>query len=419
MAQLSIIVTTYNVAPYLEECLDSLLAQTFTDTEILVVDDGSTDQSPEIIERYADNDGRIVPVLLETNSVGGVATAANAGLDRATSPWIGFADGDDYFEPTMFEKLHEAATSTDSDLAMCRYKLSDPDLVLTDPAEVGRWAQVDAGHHVLTAETRKRFLRFIAVPWRKLYRREMLETNSIRFPVGDYFYEDNPFHWFCVVSADSIALVPEVLCYHRIGRAGQTMATADERLFRIFAHHATIHAWLEDRGLLDAYAATLLAWAISQMEWIAPRTPPELRRQLFTILQGVYAGYTEEVVQQALVEGSKGKTARELSRTVTHGNFASFNRTLDAGPASSSLLTTAVYHLRYSGPRKSAAVAIRYARRLVLRMLTRARRVGDHKAVTNSDLMFASVHLDRRLARIEAELKELRGVVDEAEPGQT
>ena len=85
-----------------------------------------------------------------------------------------------------------------------------------------------------TCQTRRQFLRFIAVPWRKLYRRSLLEDHAIRFPVSDSFYEDNPFHWFSVISARSIAVVPEVLCYHRVGRAGQTMATADERLFQIF-----------------------------------------------------------------------------------------------------------------------------------------------------------------------------------------
>ena len=131
------------------------------------------------------------------------------------------------------------------------------------PTSVGgqRWSPDGT---ISTCAATKRFLRFIAVPWRKLYRRSLLEDNLIRFPVGDHFYEDNPFHWFCLLSAGSIAVVPQVLCYHRVGRAGQTMANGDARLFTIFAHHGTIQDWLRERALFDIYSVSLLEWVISQ-----------------------------------------------------------------------------------------------------------------------------------------------------------
>ena len=164
--------------------------------------------------------------------------------------------------------------------------------------------------------TRQQVLRFIAVPWRKLYRRSLLTEPAIRFPVSDGFYEDNPFHWFTVLSARSLAVVPEVLCYHRVGRAGQTMATVDVRLFQLFAHHDTIHAWLADRRLLEVYDTSLLGWVISQMEWIARRTPPPLQRTLFDTLVPIFAQYTRETVASALREGGKGATAQRLSAAV-------------------------------------------------------------------------------------------------------
>ena len=254
MAEVSIIVTAYNIERYIEQCLDSVAAQTLSDIEVLVVDDGSSDTTPQKIVEFCDGDQRFIPVLLPENSPGGVATAANAGLDRATARWVGFVDGDDYVEPTMFERLVNAAAACDADLAMCEYQeVVDGSGERRDPADAHRWAELTASCYKLDVHTRRQVLRFIAVPWRKLYRRSLLEDNAIRFPVSDGFYEDNPFHWFSVISARSIAVVPEVLCYHRVGRTGQTMATADERLFQIFTHHDTIHTWLAAKGLLDVY----------------------------------------------------------------------------------------------------------------------------------------------------------------------
>ena len=210
MADLSIIVTAYNIEDYIEQCLDSVAAQTLRDLEVLVVDDGSSDSTPDKIVEFCAGDPRFIPVLLPENSPGGVATAANAGLDRATAPWVGFVDGDDYVEPTMFERLVGAAAGCDADLAMCQYQeVVDGSGERRDPADAHRWAELTASCYELDVPTRRQFLRFIAVPWRKLYRRSLLEKNAIRFPVSDGFYEDNPFHWFAVISAQSVAVVPE------------------------------------------------------------------------------------------------------------------------------------------------------------------------------------------------------------------
>jgi glycosyltransferase involved in cell wall biosynthesis len=363
VAAVSIIVTTYNIEQYVEQCLESVAAQTLSDIEVLVVDDGSSDSTPAKIEAFCAKDSRFVPVLLGENSPGGVATAANAGLDRATAPWIGFVDGDDFVEPTMFQRLVEAATANDTDLAMCQYKEVDEATgERKNPADAHRWADLDRDVYRLDVANRKAFLRFISVPWRKLYRRALLEDNKVRFPVGDYFYEDNPVHWFTILSADSIALVPATLCYHRMGRSGQTMATADSRLFEIFRHHDTIHTWLTERRILDAYETSLLGWVISQMEWIGRRTPPKLQRELFDILVPIFAHYTTDVVEQALREGHKGVAAHRLSMAVAKGEYGTFARALSSRPDSTNPVVTAAYHLRHTGPRHTAVLTARYLR---------------------------------------------------------
>ncbi|MBO0811052.1 MAG: glycosyltransferase [Microlunatus sp.] len=410
MADVSIIVTAYNIEGYIEQCLDSIAAQTLRDIEVLVVDDGSSDATAAKISAFCDRDPRFVPILLPENSPGGVATAANAGLDRASAPWVGFVDGDDYVEPTMFERLVRAATTSDSDLAMCEYQeVVDGSGERRDPADAHRWAELTESCYELDVHTRRLFLRFIAVPWRKLYRRSLLEENGIRFPVSDIFYEDNPFHWFSVISARSIAVVPEVLCYHRIARAGQTMSTADERLFNIFRHHDTIHSWLGSRQLLDVYQTALTAWVISQMEWISKRTPPELRRSLFDTLVPVFSEYSRDTVVTALRESNKGVTAQRLSMAVSKREYGTFARTLASRPGSRNPVVAAAFHLRHSGVQHTAVLTGRYVHNVISNRLgpatsriTRARREPN-----GQDVMFGLMVIQHRLAGIEERLLEL------------
>ena len=420
MADLSIIVTAYNIESYIEQCLDSVAAQTLGDFEVIVVDDGSTDSTPQRIAEFCDGDARFVPVLLPDNSPGGVGTAANAGLDRATAPWVGFVDGDDYIEPRMFERLVSAAEATDADLAMCEYQeVVDGSEERRDPADAHRWAELTAPCYPLDVQTRKQFLRFIAVPWRKLYRRSLLEDHAIRFPISEGFYEDNPFHWFVVLSARSIAVVPEVLCYHRVGRTGQTMAAADERLFQIFAHHATIHSWLAERRLLDVYESTLIGWVISQVEWISRRTPPPLRRALFETLVPIFAEYSMATIATALRDGNKGVNAQRLSAALAKRDFGSFAGALASRPGSRSPFVSAAFHLRHSGAQHTAVLAGRYIRRMlqnagVAQALTRVSQLARDPGP--QDVMFGLMVVQHRLLAMEERLGEVQsrlGAIEE------
>jgi glycosyltransferase involved in cell wall biosynthesis len=422
--ELSIVVTTYDIEAYVEQCLESVAAQTLADVEVLVVDDGSTDSTPERITAFCARDPRFVPVLLPTNSPGGVATAANAGLDRARGRWVGFVDGDDFVEPTMFARLVEAAEAAGADLAMCAYQeVVDGTGERHDPADAHRWGALTEPSYELDVETRKRFLRFIAVPWRKLYRRDLLEEHRIRFPVVDGFYEDNPFHWFALLAARSVAVVPEVLCYHRVGRAGQTMAAADERLFQIFVHHDTIHDWLEAKGLLDVYDTTLLGWVLSQMEWISRRTPPQLQRRLFDVLVPIVAQYRPDTLAAALREGNKGATTQRMSAAVAKREFGSFARRLSTRPQTDNPLVTAAFHLKHSGVQHTAVLTGRYVRNVLQgtrlkRALNLTRRVGHHEP-TRQDLMFGLVVIEQRLKSLEAQVARLDvGAAAPAAPAQ-
>ena len=122
--KISIIIPAYNIAPYLPRCLDSVLEQTYTNLEIIVVDDGSKDDTRAVIEEYAERDNRIVPVYKENT---GVSDTRNKGLDVATGDYIGFIDGDDYIEKNMYEVLMSNAIKYNADISHCGYKLKFPE----------------------------------------------------------------------------------------------------------------------------------------------------------------------------------------------------------------------------------------------------------------------------------------------------
>lgn len=189
MKKISIIVAIYNVKEYVEKCVSSILKQTYTNLEIILVDDGAADGSGDICDSMAQKDSRIVVIHKEN---GGLSDARNAGLDIATGDYISFVDGDDTIEPDMFEKLVSDIEKYDADVSCCRYR---------KVWENGESLEIGADHetHIYEGlESLKEYLYGkILDPFAvcKLYRRSILYPESsepLRFIKG-ITSEDNPF----------------------------------------------------------------------------------------------------------------------------------------------------------------------------------------------------------------------------------
>ena len=118
--KISVIVPAYNNAPWLSRCLDSILAQTYQNLEIIVVNDGSKDDTPAVMESYADKDPRVHTIHKEN---GGVTSARLAGVKASTGMWIGFVDGDDAIDPDMYQRLLENALTHHADISHCGYRM--------------------------------------------------------------------------------------------------------------------------------------------------------------------------------------------------------------------------------------------------------------------------------------------------------
>ncbi len=117
--KISIVIPSYNEEKNISRCLDSVLNQTFTDFEVLCVDDGSSDETFDIIKEYSKKDSRIIPLK---NPEKGVSSARNFGIENSNGDYIGFVDSDDFIQPQMYEFLYKAVTENNCDFSVCRYK---------------------------------------------------------------------------------------------------------------------------------------------------------------------------------------------------------------------------------------------------------------------------------------------------------
>ena len=178
---ISVIVPVYNVEEYLEECLDSIQKQTYIDIEVILVNDGSTDRSKEICERYCKKDSRFKLVNQENKGLSG---ARNRGMLESKGEFISFVDSDDVLKEDMLEQLMKQMTSEDIDIVECWYTNEKQELELSTPKNVKTIFQGDS-KEALVSLCKDNIVRLNAVA--KLFRRQVI----INFPfLEGLFYED-------------------------------------------------------------------------------------------------------------------------------------------------------------------------------------------------------------------------------------
>lgn len=176
-ALISIIVAVYNIKEYLPRCVDSILAQTYKNLEIILVDDGSTDGSGKICDDYAMSEERI-QVVHKKN--GGLSDARNAGLEVAKGDYIGFVDGDDWIEPGMYCAMYEACEGEHAQIAVCRYKqITKSGVIDASTNNSVSLSKAEALEIYVCGD--ERYLIYNSV-WSKLFSAKLIF--GMRFPVG-------------------------------------------------------------------------------------------------------------------------------------------------------------------------------------------------------------------------------------------
>ena len=205
----SIIVPCYKVEQYLPVCIESILNQSYSDWELILVDDGSPDRSGEICDQYAAKDERI-RVIHKQNA--GVAAARNSGVELATGDYATYLDGDDYLHPDCLRELVRIAEGQHADIVQCGYVRGND--TIFPPSEQKETVKEYTNHSVFAADVAK------IIVWGKLYRMDILK--DIRIPEGRYF-EDDLVTWRWYYAADRIVVTSHPYYYYTCN-AQSTMA---------------------------------------------------------------------------------------------------------------------------------------------------------------------------------------------------
>jgi glycosyltransferase involved in cell wall biosynthesis len=208
MELISVIVPVYRVEEYLDRCVQSIVNQTYSNLEILLVDDGSPDRCPMMCEKWAEKDLRI-KVIHRQN--GGISAARNTGVANSTGPYILMVDSDDYLYAGMIETLYRTLLETDADLAICDYKRGREDNYIFRVDAKASYEIVSAKEALIRAYmSSDSALQYIA-PWGKLYKRSLFD--GLCYPEGKIF-EDIYLTHKILYRCGRIAVVPQKMVYY-------------------------------------------------------------------------------------------------------------------------------------------------------------------------------------------------------------
>lgn len=213
--KISVIVPVYNTEKYLHRCVDSILAQTFTDFELLLVNDGSTDGSGAICDEYAQKDSR-VRVFHKEN--GGVSSARNIGIDNAQGDWITFIDSDDRIEHRHLYLLYEARTEN---FSMSSY--------IYEKKGIQEYECLNDELIILSSENLSNILMKGAfmTPICKLFNREIIESNKLRYDEEITSREDTLFVWMYLLKIDKVKTISEFTYHYYITGNGLSSKIVD------------------------------------------------------------------------------------------------------------------------------------------------------------------------------------------------
>lgn len=230
----SVVVAIYNVEDYLEECLDSLVNQTMDGLEIIAVNDGSTDSSEKILKDYAIRYPQKIKAIHKNN--GGLSDARNVGIERSEGEFIGFVDGDDWVDVSMFERLYKKATASQSDIVVCAFNR----MYCESEKKYDNRYRVEAPVRAIYSDFEKSVIenpRLLyasrSYAWNKIYRRSFFLEGGHKFPVGQWF-EDTATIYNLLLDAKKISCVFDGLYNYRVRMSGSITSSTKPQIFDIY-----------------------------------------------------------------------------------------------------------------------------------------------------------------------------------------
>lgn len=225
MTKFSIIVPVYNVENYLEECLDSIVGQTYRNIEVICIDDGSTDNSGDILDKYALSDNRI-SVFHKSN--GGYGHAVNAGIHRATGEYIGIVESDDYIAPDMFSKFARDIEAFDNDVDVVKYSYTR---LNKDEKTHRKLFEESMCQKVISPKEYMNLFQVQCSVWSAVYRRQFLTDNHIKFlETPGASFQDMAFSFKVFCTAEKIVLSNDSIYFYRTNNLDSSVHSSQKAL---------------------------------------------------------------------------------------------------------------------------------------------------------------------------------------------
>lgn len=316
MPKVSVIVPIYNVEKYLEKCINSLLSQTLEDIQIILVNDGSKDNSGNIAKEYEKNNkDRVIYVEKEN---GGLSDARNYGLKYATGDFIAFLDSDDYIEKNAYEKMYNKAIEENADYVECDFIW-----------EFTNKIRVDKQYPYKNKKEMLSFVRVVA--WNKLIKRHLIIDNNLEFPKG-LRYEDVEFIYKLIPFINKFAYVDKPFI-HYVQRKGSIANVQNERTAEIFTVLDNVIEFYKKNNIYEKYrdeleynyARYLLCSSLKRMCKIKDKTIREkLLTESWKRLNSNFPNWKENVILKTVNIGKN-----KYMRTVNKSTYKIYSKILE------------------------------------------------------------------------------------------
>lgn len=287
MCKISVITPVYKVEKYLRKCVDSILNQTFTDFEVIIVDDGSPDSCGKIADEYLKIDKRVKVIHKEN---GGAPSARNAGIEIAKGEYFYFPDSDDWLEPTYLERLYELAQKSNVEMVVSGYTMeyfeqgeSQTYSVLTEEKIFASQDEVRKNLHNYFDNM------MIAVPWNKLYKASYIKENGLKFP--NLKWDDLHFNMEVIMDINSVAISnSDGYHFFRSRQGSETTTVFDGLLYKKrkeqFEHILKVYKhWnVKDKEILSVIYGYYAARLVQCVQEISISTNEEKKKLIMEIL---------------------------------------------------------------------------------------------------------------------------------------
>ncbi|WP_070000287.1 glycosyltransferase [Cellulosilyticum sp. I15G10I2] len=308
MDLISIIVPIYNVEKYLAKCLDSILAQTIPNIEIILINDGSLDSSLVICKHYAAKDKRIC-VVDKINE--GVAQARNTGLDLAKGNYIGFVDPDDWIEPQMYESMYNKLVHSEHAVCLCNYYKNDrlgssPKFLRIKKDILNKQEVIDdiVANMIGIDDLMPKYTYIMGCVWRCLYKKEFIDKHNLRFKKGVTIMEDLVFTVEALLKSDGLC-IDHGVWYHYRRNPKSVLHSYNPNMWedQIYVHHL-LEELLKKEKLADYMLNRLdiryIGMAFCAIYNATSRHSKENRTQITEKMKKIRAICNDEKLKRAL-----------------------------------------------------------------------------------------------------------------------